>query len=76
MLPVRPAGPGFSPLDDQLSLLSGSLTPQAQAALVRLGAEREFGPAAELLAAPSGIIVSEATTRCHTYTVGEVLLAE
>lgn len=67
---------GFSPLDDELGLLPGSLTPQAQAALVRLGAEREFAPAAELLAELTGIQISEATTRRHSYAVGELLLAE
>ena len=67
---------GFSPLDDELGLLPGSLTPQAQAALVRLGAEREFAPAAELLAALTGIQVSEATARRTSYALGEALLAQ
>ena len=76
MPPAPPAALGFSPLDDELGLLPGSLTPQAQAALVRLGAEREFAPAATLLAALTGIQVSEPTARRHTYAGGALLLAQ
>ena len=33
---ARPAGPGFSPLDDELELLPGGLSPTAEAGLARL----------------------------------------
>ena len=33
-----PAVPGFFPLDEELALLPGSLTPHLQECLVRLGA--------------------------------------
>ena len=38
MLLARSAGQGFFPLDEELALLPGSLTPSLQEALVRLGA--------------------------------------
>ncbi len=74
MLPAQPVELGFSPLDDELGLLPGSLTPQAEAALLRLGVEQDFEPAVELLAALTGIVVSDATVRRHTYATGDVLL--
>ena len=40
---------GFSPLDDELELLPGSLTPSLQESLVRLGAWIPFEPAGRLL---------------------------
>jgi hypothetical protein len=68
-------GPGFSPLDDELALLPGSLTPAAHVALVRLATDLEFTPAATLLATLTGIHVSEPTARRLTEAAGAVLVA-
>lgn len=54
---------GFSPLDEELGLLAGSLTPQLQEALTRLGAWLPFERAAGMLAALLGVKVSEASAR-------------
>jgi hypothetical protein len=37
MVSVRPAGPGLFPLDEELGLLPGNLTPRLLNTLVRLG---------------------------------------
>jgi hypothetical protein len=73
--PARAAAPGFFPLDEELALLPGSLCPQAAAALVRLGTDFAFAPAAALLADLLGIQVSESTARRHTETCGALLVA-
>jgi hypothetical protein len=63
-------GQGFSPLDEELGLLSGSLSPQAQEWLVRLGAWMPFKQAAQMLGALTGIQVSQATVRRQTEAAG------
>lgn len=70
MAPARPVGPGFFPLDEELGLLPGSLSPQSQDHLTRLAAWMPFERATEMLAALTGVQVSEATTRRQTYTAG------
>ncbi len=70
MAPARPVGPGFSPLDEELALLPGSLSPQSQDHLARLAIWMPFARAAEMLAALTGVQVSEATLRRQTYTAG------
>jgi hypothetical protein len=67
---VRSAGRVFFPLDEELELLPGSLTPHAGECLVRLGAWLPFGQAAKMLAACVGVQVSEATARRSTETAG------
>ena len=68
---VRSAKTGFFPLDEELALLPGSLTPHAQECLVRLGTWiPSFGRAAELLGACLGVMVSEATMRRQTEGAG------
>lgn len=62
----------FSPLDEELALLPGSLTPSLQEGLVRLGAWLPFEQAAQLLADLTGAKVSEATTRRLTEAAGDV----
>ncbi len=47
MANVRPAGGAFFPLDEELGLLSGSLTPSLQEDVVRLGAWMPFAKAAK-----------------------------
>src|SRR2546427_2809934 len=70
-----PAGRGFFPLDEQLGLLPGSLTPCLHEHLVRLGSWREFDPAATLLGALTGAQVTEATARRQTEAAGAILAA-
>lgn len=70
---ARPVGPGFSPLDEELALIPGQLTPRAEEQLVRLGTWiPSFAQAAELLGALVGVTVSEATVRRHTEAAGAV----
>ena len=70
MAPARPVRPGFFPLDEELGLLPGSLSPQSQDHLTRLAAWMPFERAAEMLGALTGVQVSEATTRRQTYLAG------
>ncbi len=70
MAPARPVGPGFFPLDEELGLLPGSLSPQSQDHLTRLAAWMPFDRAAEMVAALTGVQVSEATIRRQTYLAG------
>ena len=70
MAPVPPVGQDFSPLDEELALLPGSVSPQYQDHLVRLAVWMPFARAAEMLEALTGVQVSEATMRRQTYTAG------
>lgn len=63
-------GQAFSPLDEELELGSGSLSPQAQEWLVRLGVWMPFKQAAQMLGALTGIQVSQATARRQTEVAG------
>ena len=54
-------GAGFFPLDEELELLPGALSPRLQPSLVRLGAWMPFGWAARELAWLTGTASSEAT---------------
>lgn len=75
MVPAPPAAWGFFPLDEQLGLLPGSLTPRLHEQLVRLGSWLTFDPAATLLAALTGARVTEATVRRQTEEAGAVWAA-
>jgi len=68
-------GTGFSPLDEELALLPGSLTPSLVEQLVRLGAWLPFGPAAGLLTAFWKVPISEPTARRRTEAAGAVYAA-
>lgn len=70
MAAARPVGPGFFPLDEELGLLPGNLSPQYQDHLSRLAIWMPFERAAQMLAALTGVQVSEATTRRQTYSAG------
>jgi hypothetical protein len=70
MAPARPVGRDFFPLDEELALLSGSMSPHSQDHLIRLAAWMPFARTAEMLAALTGVQVSEATIRRQTYTAG------
>src|SRR5579859_7631016 len=71
-LSVRSA---FFPLDDELGLLSGGLTPRGEETLVRLASWMPFEQARELLQDLLGIQVSKATARRATLHTGEAALA-
>jgi hypothetical protein len=75
MAPARPVGWAFSPLDEQLELGSGGLTPRGEETLVRLAAWMPFEPARELLQDLVGMRVSKATARRVTLATGEAALA-
>jgi hypothetical protein len=64
-------GPSFSPLDEELGLLPGSVTPYGQEQLVRLGTWiASFEEAAHLLQSLTGIKVAEASARRCTEGAG------
>jgi hypothetical protein len=64
-------GVGFFPLDEQLGLLSGGLTPRGEETLARLASWMPFEPARELLQEVLGIQVSKATARRTTLQAGK-----
>jgi len=72
---ARPAAPGFFPLDEELGLVPGALTPRLHERLVRLGAWLPFRPAARMLAVFTGVTVSEATARRQTEAAGAAYVA-
>ena len=61
---------GFSPLDEELELLPGHLTPSLVEGLVRLGTWLPFEPAAAMLASFTKVAVSEGTARRRTEQAG------
>ena len=68
---ARPVGSGFFPLDEELDLLSGSLTPHQQESLVQLCVHLPFEKASAMLTAITGVQVSEPTARRQTYGAGQ-----
>ena len=72
---VRCATPGFFPLDDELQLLPGCLTPRLQEQLTRLGAWMPFEKAATMLEAFTQVEVTEAYARQHTEAAGAAQVA-
>src|SRR5713101_2826949 len=75
MGPAPSVGSAFFPLDEQLGLVSGGLTPRGEETLVRLASWMPFEQARELLQDLVGIQVSKATVRRATLTTGEAALA-
>lgn len=76
MAPARPVVPGFSPLDDELGLLPGSLTPRLQEALVRLSIQQpSFAKAATELTFFTGATLDPDTARRRTEAAGALLVA-
>ena len=63
---------GFFPLDEELELLPGSLTPHGHECLVRLGSWMPFGQAARMLEDFLGIRVSRGISRRYTEAAGAV----
>jgi hypothetical protein len=75
MRPAPPVGKAFSPLDEELGLLPGSLTPNLQESLTRLGTWMPFEQAAKELRFFTHVDVSEPTTRRHAETAGAAYVA-
>src|SRR5579871_5130873 len=67
---VRPAGSAFSPLDEELGLLPGALTPSLVESLVRLGTWLPFAPAAQMLGHFTQVAVGASTARRLTEQAG------
>jgi hypothetical protein len=67
---VRGVGKGFFPLDEELELLPGVLTPHGHECLVRLASWMPFEKATELLADFMGIGVSEMVSQKYTEAAG------
>lgn len=67
---VWPAGRGFFPLDEELELLPGKLSPREHECLVRLSGWMPFGKAVELLGDFVGVQVSQIVARNYTEGAG------
>lgn len=67
---VWPVDKGFSPLDEELAILPGKLTPREHECLVRLAGWMPFGRAVELLGDFLGIQVSQIVAQNYTETAG------
>ena len=75
MAPVLRVGSAFFPLDEQLGLLSGGLTPRGEETLTRLATWMPYESARELLQDVLGMRVSKATARRATLSTGQAALA-
>src|SRR2546423_10024211 len=75
MEPAPLVGEAFFPLDEQLELPAGGLTPRAEETLVRLACGMPYAQAQELLSDLVGIQVSKATARRATLDTGQAALA-
>ncbi|HET7770164.1 MAG TPA: hypothetical protein VFN74_15420 [Chloroflexota bacterium] len=75
MRPVLGAGTGLSPLDDELGLLPGALTPRLQAGLVRLASWMPFAHAARELGWLTRAVVSRHVARRLTEAAGAAYVA-
>jgi hypothetical protein len=75
MAPALRVGWAFFPLDEELGLLSGGLTPRGEELLVRPATWMPYAPAQELLEDLLGIQVSKATARRTTLATGQAALA-
>lgn len=69
---ARSVRSGFFPLDEELGLLPGGLTPTQQEHLVHLATVMPFGQAGKMLESLLGVQVSEATIRRMTEQAGAV----
>lgn len=65
----------FSPLDEELELLPGSLTPRLLDDVIHLAAWMPYLKAAQMLMRMRGVAVSEATVRRQTQTQGAAYVA-
>jgi hypothetical protein len=76
MPPVPGAETGLFPLDDELELLPGGLTPRLQASLVRLGSWMPFGHAARELGWLTRAVVSRPVAERLTEAAGDAYVVE
>ncbi len=67
--------PGFFPLDEELELLPGSLSPRLYENLARLGTWMPFPRAAQMLAAFTRVTVSDDVARDRAETAGAAQVA-
>ena len=74
MAPAPSVGWAFFPLDEELGLVSGGVTPRGEEMLVRLASWMPFEQAREFLQDLVGIQVSKATARRATLATGEAAL--
>ncbi len=70
MASVRSVGGQFFPLDEELELLPGSLTPRAHEQLVRLSSWMPFVRAVEMMADMQGIGVSKSVSQRYSEAAG------
>ena len=75
MPPARTVGQGFFPLDEELALLPGTLTPSLQEAVVRLGTRMPFRSVVQELTFLKHVTMTEATVRRQTETAGAAYVA-
>src|SRR5713226_5490225 len=75
MAPARCVGWAFFPLDEELGLVSGGLTPRGEETLVRLATWMPYAQARDLLQEVLGVQVSKATARRATLEAGSAALA-
>jgi hypothetical protein len=68
--------PAFSPLDDELALLDGRLTPTLHGWLVRLSTYLPFAHAAALLSEFAHVPLSEGTAQRLTYAAGTTVVVQ
>ena len=76
MEPVPHVVPVFFPLDEELALLPGSLTPKQQEHLAHLGSWMPFARACKMLESLLGVQVSESTMRRGTERTGTLYEAQ
>ena len=74
-MPARPAGRAFSPLDEALGLVPGSLSPRLLEAAARQGSKLPFAEAAEEVAFFWGVRLSAETLRRQAEGAGAALTA-
>jgi len=72
MRSARHAGRGFFPLDEELELLSGKLTPREHERLVRLSGWVPFERAVELLDEFMGIAIDKSMAQNYTEAAGAI----
>ncbi len=75
MEPALSVGSAFFPLDEELGLLGGGLTPRGEELLVRLSTWMPYESARELLEEMLGVQVSKASARRATLHTGQAALA-
>ena len=71
MASARAAKRAFFPLDEELALLPGQLTPLLQDHLAHLGTWMPFAQASSMLERFTHVSVSKATAQRHTEAVGQ-----